>query len=81
MTEGEAIEAYAKFAFSGAPLTPVAQAAKLEVQSFIMLEFKALPEGIRKAMNWELFYADRLSQLHREAVRSRNEYPTMPPKA
>jgi hypothetical protein len=81
MSEEEVIEAYGRFAFSRKPLTPAAQDARHQVENFIMGEYKSLSDTMRSSLKWEIFYSDRLRDIHKKAVASRVEYPTMPKRA
>ena len=81
MSEEEVIEAYAKFALSGKPLEPRAQAAKLIVQNHIRAQYLALSETLKSSWKWDNFYRDKLADLHRKATETHTKYPTMPDKA
>lgn len=81
MTEVDAVEAYAKFAFKGKPLGLEAQRARDLVEKYIQGLYIALPPSLRKSISWSQFYPMEVEKLHAEATRLRTKFTAMPKKA
>jgi len=81
MTGEDAVEAYAKFAFKGKPLSPEAQLARTAVEKYIQSLYVALPPSLKKSISWNQFYPMEVEKLHEEATRLRTKFAVMPKKA